>query len=203
MAQKDPQKQFDKHAMFCNKVGIEEDSTEQNQMKPVDGGFYRKVLKKYKRETRRYWFIATTIHTLYLLQIILGATATAVSVSKVPTAALTVLTAIVTVVAGILAFITGHGHPGRARQLRNNLREVCDYIRFTEMEYRDPAQCDSAQCDQTVKNAMKEVKEAVEEVKRLYYAAWINAETTYPNTWSIGAKLAPKKEATRTPPSGS
>jgi SMODS and SLOG-associating 2TM effector domain len=110
MSQKDSQTQPDLHAIFCGKVGIEKDNTSH----AVKGGFYKEVLRKYKRETYRYWFIASTIHTLYLLQIILGATATAVSASKVPTTALTILTAIVTVVAGMLAFITGHGHPGRA-----------------------------------------------------------------------------------------
>jgi hypothetical protein len=187
----DPQEQPDKHTIFCGKVGINKDRqpapTSDHQqkarkngvdgrMEPVDGGFYRKVLKTYKQENYRYRFITTTVHILHFLQIILGATATAISASKVPTTALTVLTAIVTVVAGILAFITGHGHPGRARQLRNNLREVRDHIRFTEMEYWDSAQRDPT------------VEEAMAEVKRLYKAARVNAEKSYPGTWSAGVK---------------
>ena len=206
-----------KHAIFCDKVGIKKsqptttgtmsrhtifcckvasrkpvyDPEANYQTEPVDGGFYKKVLKAYKRETLRYQFIVTIIHILQLLQIIFGATATAISASKVPTIAVTVLTAIVTVVAGILAFI--RGHLDSTRQLQNNLRKVRDYIRFKEMQYREPALCDATvevameeeAMEKEVKDpmvkvkdvtaevgkAMAEVKKAIEEAEKLYYNA--------------------------------
>jgi hypothetical protein len=39
-----------------------------------------------------------------------------------------------------------------------------------------------------MEKAMAEVEKAMKEVERLYKAAWVNSETTYPNTWIIGAK---------------
>ena len=152
-----------KHTIFCDKVGIKKaQSTDleanYHQIEPVDGGFYKKVLRAHKWKTHHYQFLVTIIHILQLLQIIFGATATAISASKVPTIAVTVLTAIVTVVAGILAFI--RGHLDRAHQLQNDLRKVRDYIRFKEMGYRE-----SAPCDTTVKVAMEEAM--VKEVKHV------------------------------------
>lgn len=153
-----------KHTIFCDKVGIKQppntsDLEEAYQIKPVDGGFYKRVLNAYQCKTHQRRFIVTIIHILQLLQIIFGATATAISASKVPTMAVTVLTAIMTVVAGILAFI--RDHLDRIRQRQDNLRKVRDYIRFKEMEYRG-----SAPRDAIVEEAM--VKEVMAEMKKLY-----------------------------------
>lgn len=39
----------------------------------------------------------------------------------------------------MLAFLKGRGQSNRARQLRNDLQKVVDYIRFMEIEFRSPA----------------------------------------------------------------
>ena len=164
-----------RHTIFCCKVASRKpvyDPEANYQTEPVDGGFYKKVLKAYKRETLRYQFIVTIIHILQLLQIIFGATATAISASKVPTIAVTVLTAIVTVVAGILAFI--RGHLDRTHHVQNGLREVRDYIRFKEMEYRESAPGDATvevAIVKEAKDAKAEVEKAMADVKKLYYNA--------------------------------
>ena len=101
--------------MFCDKIGIKKVQPTDPEAKPVNGRLCKDVRNAYKWKTHHYQFIVTIIYILQLLQIIFGATATAISASKVPTIAVTVLTAIVTVVAGILAFIKGH--LDRTRQL--------------------------------------------------------------------------------------
>lgn len=159
-----------KRTIFCGKVGIKK--VQPTGPEPVDRGFYQNVLNAYKGKTRHYLFIVTIIHILQLLQIIFGATATAISASKVPTIAVTVLTAIVTVVAGILAFI--RGHLDRTHHVQNGLREVRDYIRFKEMEYRESAPGDATvevAIVKEAKDAKAEVEKAMADVKKLYYNA--------------------------------
>lgn len=186
--QRDNNTQASKHAQFCRKVGIkrkpiifgpdhdpERTDRQDHTLGPleaVEGGYYAEVLSAYNWHTFQYWLTATVVDSLYLLQISIGATATAISAAKVPTITVTILTAIGTVVAGVLAFLKSRGQPNRARQFRNDLRKVCDYIRFMEMEFSDPP-CDTS------------VEQALQEVRRLYDAARTNAETNYPDTWSV------------------
>jgi hypothetical protein len=147
-------------------------------LEPVKNGYYKEILDAQRHHKYQYWLVASVVNILYLTQIVVGATATALgSVGMTPTpshkrtTAITILTVIGTVIAGILAFFKSRGQPNRARQLRNDLRRVCDYVRFMEMECRSPV-------------CAKDVEAALKEVNDLYKLALENAETNYPDTWS-------------------
>jgi hypothetical protein len=147
-------------------------------LEPVKNGYYKEILDAQRHHKYQYWLVASVINILYLTQIVIGATATALGSvemtsrpSQKRTTAITILTAIGTVIAGILAFFKSRGQPNRARQFRNDLRRVCQYVRFMEMEFRSPA-------------CAKDVEAALKEVNDLYKLALANAETNYPDTWS-------------------
>jgi hypothetical protein len=177
----------DKHEQFCNKIGLQSggdrnaspsgSNSTHSYTDPVKYGYYYEINQAYKWHSLQYWFIASLINTLHLLQIILGATATALGSaggdkqSKKRTTAITVLTTIITVIAALLTYFKSRGQPNRVRQLRNELRNVRDYIRFTEIEFRDPA-------------SGLTVNQALTEVNKRYQGARANAETNYPDTWS-------------------
>lgn len=145
---------------------------------PVEYGYCHEISLAYKHHSWQYWFIASLINTLHLSQIIIGATATALGsagvanrATKSRNTAITVLTTIMTVIAAVLVYFKSRGQPNRVRQLRNDLRKVLDYIKFTEIEFREPAFGPS-------------VEVALNKVKSLYDSARANAETNYPDTWS-------------------
>jgi hypothetical protein len=139
------------------------------------GSYYKMILNAYDNHSWQYWFIASLVNTLYLVQIVLGATATALSATKtVSSPAVTALTATSTIVAGILAFLKGRGQPNRVRQLRNDLGLACDEAHLWDMELKDP------ECKTTA-------LEAVENVRRKYQDARANARTNLPDTWATAS----------------
>lgn len=155
-------------------------------LKPAKNSYYDEIRRAYRHHSWQYWFIASLVNTLYLTQVVIGATATtlgsvgvATRATQKRTTAITILTAIGTVIAGILAFLKSRGQPNRVRQLRNDLRKVCDYIRFMEMEFQSPG------CQTSVDAALKQVKDR-------YDTARANAETNYPDTWSTPANTPSK-----------
>lgn len=138
----------------------------------IPGQFYYEKNNAADYHNYQYWLVASTINFILLLQIVLGATATALTASKVNAQVTsTALTAIITVAAGILAFLKSKGQPNRARQLRNDLRKVVEEIKNCEIEFRDP-------------NCKREVVHALASVRSLYETARANAETNYPHQWS-------------------
>ena len=84
-----------------------------------------------------YSFSHYVISFLYLLQILVAATLTGVSASDSTTVAVTVLGAINTVLAGILAWLNGQGMPQRYRRARDNFREVVKAIEASERMFAE------------------------------------------------------------------
>jgi hypothetical protein len=159
-----------KHQLFCEEMGIKK-GKKADMFVAISGQFYYEKKKTDNHHKYKYWFVNSIINFILLLQIVLGATATALTASKVNAQVTsTVLTAIITVAAGILAFLKSKGQPNRARQLRNDFRKVVEEIENCEMEFRDP-------------NCKREVVDAVASVRGLYETARRNAETNYPEQW--------------------
>jgi hypothetical protein len=180
-----------RHQRYCDMLGIATQGTEQETRqqtkwlwwflgspRTIDGkpgSYYKMILNAYNNHSRQYWFIASLVNTLYLVQIVLGATATALSATTtVSSPAVTALTATSTIVAGLLAFLKSRGQPNRVRQLRINLGMACDEAHLWEMELKDP------ECKTTA-------LEAVENVRRKYQDARANAKTNLPDTWTIAS----------------
>jgi hypothetical protein len=158
-----------KHQLFCKEMGIKEGKGD--TLDAVSGQFYYERKKDDDHHKYQYWLVASIINFILLLQIMLGATATALTASKIDAQVVsTVLTAVITVSAGILAFLKSKGQPNRARQLRNDFRKVVEEIDNCEMEFRDP-------------NCKREVVHAIASIRSLYETARRNAETNYPDQW--------------------
>ena len=196
----------DPHVAFCKKLGIQHyrvesgrwfnkerkqlepgDSAQATSLKATKGGYYEEIQWACIYHSWQYWLVASTINILYLTQIVIGATATALGgagiqsqATQARTTAITILTAIGTVVAGILAFMKSRGQPNRVRQLRNDLRKVQEYIREMEMAFSFPV------------TTSLTVEQAMEQVKIRYDTARTNAEINYPDTWSTLQKPSGK-----------
>lgn len=104
-------------------------------------GIYNRAVTQDLKNRSLYTISRYIISGLYLLQILVAATLTALSASQSPssTTALTVLGAINTVLAGLLAWLTGQGMPTRFRRARDQYREV---VRAAEAMERRFAQID-------------------------------------------------------------
>ena len=166
-----------KHRLFCEEMGIE-GGTEDHVPVAKPGQFYDEKKKTADNFKYQYWFVASTINFILLLQIVLGATATALTASKINAQVVsTIFTAIITVAAGVLAFLKSKGQPNRARQFHNDLRKVVERIENFEIEFRDP-------------NCKREVVDAVASVRNLYETARANAETNYPHQWATTSNVA-------------
>lgn len=117
-------------------------------------GLYDRALSQDVKNRVMHSMAHYIITGLYLLQILLAATFTALSAYQhSSTIALTTLGAINTVVAGLLAWLTGQGMPIRFRRARDQYREVVkaieasertfaeiDYIRWLPGQRPDPIQ---------------------------------------------------------------
>jgi hypothetical protein len=159
-----------KHQLFCKEMGIKKGG-KGDTLVAISGEFYYEKKRDDDHRKYQYWLVASIINFILLLQIVLGATATALTAAKVNAQVTsTALTAIITVAAGILAFLKSKGQPNRARQLRNDFRKVVEEIENCEIEFRDP-------------NCKREVAHAVASVRSLYETARRNAETNYPAQW--------------------
>ncbi|KAK1836559.1 hypothetical protein QBC39DRAFT_296622 [Podospora conica] len=96
-------------------------------------GMYASVLSTQRQKTLVYNALQALVYLSHFLQIILGASLTALG----PTAGqhaltITVLGAMNTVIAGVLALVKGQGLPERLRQDRAGFRKLQDWIEQTE-----------------------------------------------------------------------
>lgn len=98
-------------------------STRKQRMR--NRGLYNRAVTQDLKNRTMYTITHYIITGLYILQVLVAATFTALSAYKnSSTAALTTLGAINTVVAGLLAWLTGQGMPTRYRRARDQYREV-------------------------------------------------------------------------------
>ncbi|KAK5170107.1 uncharacterized protein LTR77_004691 [Saxophila tyrrhenica] len=96
-------------------------------------GLYDRALSQDMKNRVMYSVSNYLIVSLYLLQILVAATLTALAAGeRSSNTALTVLGAINTVVAGVLAWLTGQGMPVRFRRARDQYREVVKAIEASE-----------------------------------------------------------------------
>lgn len=139
-------------------------------------GLYDRTISQDMKNRVMYGISRYIISGLFLIQVIIAATLTALAAGENPaqTEALTALGAVNTVLAGILAWLTGQGMPVRFRRSRDKYREVVhaienaertfaeiDYIQWAEGERPDP------------------VKER-DRLEKMYEDARLDMEANYP-----------------------
>lgn len=92
---------------------------------PVPGGLYKKVIKSRKDAQWMYRVVATFYNSCIILQLILGATLTALGPSdNKRSTAITIIAAANTVTAGIIALMHNSGLPNRFRNDWNEFLKV-------------------------------------------------------------------------------
>ena len=101
-------------------------------------GLYDRVLSQDMKNRSMYAIARYVVILLYLVQIVIAATFTALSAyQKSSVVTLTSICAINTVIAGMLAWLTGQGMPVRFRRARNQYREVVKAIETTERMFSE------------------------------------------------------------------
>ncbi len=96
-------------------------------------GLYQLVLKSQRRKDRLHGVLDLLLYALYVLQVVLGATLTALGPSSAGhPIAITLLGAANTVIAALLALIKGQSLPERFRKDEMEFRRARDFIEETE-----------------------------------------------------------------------
>lgn len=140
-------------------------------------GLYDRVLSQDMKNRSMYAIARYVVIFLYLFQIVIAATFTALSAyQKSSVATLTSLGAINTVVAGMLAWLTGQGMPVRFRRARNQYREVVKAIESAERTF---AEIDFI--DWPAGERPHPIKER-DRLEKMYEEARLDQEANYPET---------------------
>ncbi|THW98527.1 hypothetical protein D6D18_05066 [Aureobasidium pullulans] len=139
-------------------------------------GLYNRCLAQDQKNRVMYGLSNYVITFLYLLQILIAAAITGLSATQTGETALTVLGAINTVLAGVLAWLNGQGMPTRFRRARDQYREVVKAIEaaertFAEINYRE-WEGDSRPDPFAVRDRLEQ----------LYEDARADQESNYPDT---------------------
>jgi hypothetical protein len=96
-------------------------------------GIYRNVIETQARLALQHALLSAFLYAVYFLQIIIGAALTAIGAAAARFATvITVLGALNTVLAGVLALIKGSGQPQKLGKDRIGYRRLQDWIEETE-----------------------------------------------------------------------
>ncbi|KAI6860632.1 hypothetical protein KC323_g6155 [Hortaea werneckii] len=141
-------------------------------------GLYDRTLSHDMKNRVLYGIARYIIIFLFLLQVVIAATVTALAADEGRTSntALTALGAVNTVLAGILAWLNGQGMPTRFRRSRDKFREVVHAIENAERTF---AEIDYIEWDEgTRPNPIQER----DRLEKLYEEARLDMEANYPET---------------------
>lgn len=127
--------------IFRRAVGINSDSApriqsrsgplEEGRLEPT--GIYRSVLEEQRKRSWQHFAISWSLNLLHFAQVVIGATLTALGPNASDySVTITVLGAVNTVIAGVLALMKGQGLPERLRKDEMEFRKLQDWIEETE-----------------------------------------------------------------------
>ncbi|KAI9695998.1 MAG: hypothetical protein M1820_008339 [Bogoriella megaspora] len=125
---------------FQNLIGISVPSAIRSQQPKRPGqnlGIYKRTVD-HEIKVKFQWKISTwTVNSCYLLQIIVGAALTALGAANGPSAAVTILGALNTILAGLLTYLKGQGLPSRLEQHFQLLRTLREHIEERERDFAE------------------------------------------------------------------
>ena len=136
---------------------------------------YKKLVQDESREWWQYRFISASFNLLAIVQVMVGASITALGpFGGQHLIAVTVLGAVNTVIAGFIALLKGRGLPQRPRKNMLELRRVREYIeqKRTMLQYRNR------------RFSRDEVDSLLEDVMRRYDLAEEIIERNQPDTYT-------------------
>ncbi|KAI7471007.1 hypothetical protein D0860_01534 [Hortaea werneckii] len=148
-------------------------------------GLYDRTLSQDMKNRVMYGLANYIISCLYLIQVIIAATITALAADEGRTSntALTALGAVNTVLAGVLAWLTGQGMPVRFRRSRDKYREVVHAIENAERTF---AEIDYIEWEEgTRPDPVKERNR----LEKMYEDARLDHERNYPETQNDSGEL--------------
>lgn len=145
---------------------------------PSVGGYYRRAIDE--QQSASYWFTISSIliNLIYLVQILTAAAITGLaSYQNANRTLLTVLGALNTVLAGLMAYLKGQGLPNRLLRSREQFSKVMEYAEYKERQFSHYASMLPGE-----KASMDPWGEA-DRVRDLFVAAKKDQQENYPDTY--------------------
>lgn len=141
---------------------------------PKPTGIYRSVLEEQRKRSWQHFAISWALNIVHFAQVVIGATLTALgpNASKY-TVPITVLGAVNTIIAGILALMKGQGLPERLHKDEMEFRKLQDWIEETE----------ALLATGIIGRDRKEVGVLVESAFRKYNSAKLSEENNRPDNY--------------------
>jgi hypothetical protein len=177
--------------IFRRAVGINYELPSHADTKLEEGrksaiGIYREVLQEKQARKRFFWAINLTVYFSHFAQIIVGASLTALgpSANRFSTE-ITVLGAVNTVIAGVLALLNGQGLPDRLRKDEVEFQKIQDWIEETE----------SLLAVGIIGSNRADVGQLVETAFKKFNAAKATKENNKPSSYITQSEEGPKSGA--------
>lgn len=152
---------------------------------PENDGYYKCVIEEQWKAFVGYQISSTLITLVYLLQIFIAATITALAAFNDHRITVTVLGAINTVLAGLVAYFKGMGLPTRLRKSRNQYQHVKEFIDYKERQFLWYTKL-RAKNIPIPDPALEKLNPwtAAEQVRKLYEAAQKDEQANFPDIYA-------------------
>ena len=151
---------------------------------PTNDGYYICSIEEEWKAFIGYQISNFWINSIYILQIFIAATITALAAYEGHRVDVTVLGAINTVLAGLVAYFKGMGLPNRLRKSRDQYQHVKEYIDYKERQFVWFAKLHGKKnpnFDPTL--ATLDPWMEAEQVRKLYEAAQKDEQANYPDIY--------------------
>jgi hypothetical protein len=151
---------------------------------PANDGYYVCAMEEEWKAFIGYQLSNFWINSVYILQIFIAATITALAAYDGHRITLTTLGAVNTVLAGLVAYFKGMGLPNRLRKSRDQYQHVKEYIDYKERQFVWFAKLhgkDIPNKDPTL--ATLDPWTEAEQVRKLYEAAQKDEQANYPDIY--------------------
>lgn len=124
----------DVHTQFCYLVGMSPTNVSSN-LKAIGpkSSLYNRATRQLSSQTTTYLFTAILTNTLLLSQVVLGAVVTGLGATEQSHLIITIIGALNTIIAGVVAYLKSRGQPMRARMYKDDLERVVDEIENSEV----------------------------------------------------------------------
>ena len=150
----------------------------------VNDGYYSRAIQEEYKAFVGYQLSNFVINSVFIAQIFIAATITGLSAYPSHRVALTVLGAINTVMAGLVAYTRGMGLPNRLRKSRDQYQHIKEFIDYKERQFRWSAKFAATNNPPGDANLTDlNPWAAAEQVRKLFEAAQKDEQANYPDIY--------------------
>lgn len=150
---------------------------------PANDGYYVSAIQAEWKAFIGYQLSNAWITTVYMVQIFIAATITALAAYEGHRITLTVLGALNTVLAGLVAYFRGLGLPNRLRKSRDQYQHVKEYVDYKERQFVWFAKFHGKAVPEDWSLATLDPWVEAEQVRKLYEAAQKDDQANYPDIY--------------------